>query len=126
MQSHPRRLLLEVTVDNPGDQDLEVRIGVQGPAPTWAVGEVRRQPPRATRGEGMVRAQPYLAHAPLRLDRGWRAWFELDGLLEREPTIGHYLVLEIEVGVVGQAVRERRLLPMVASNVPYPGPAGGR
>jgi len=105
-------------VDNHSGGDVAIRIGPEATqSPTASIGDLRRRPLDQSRGEDVTKDYvPYVAMQSVELRNGWRASFELNHPLGREPSIGQYLVLVIEVHDAKGAV-DRRYLPLVATNV---------
>ena len=120
---HQQQTRVELIVENGTTQDLEVRVGPEATrAPTAAIGELLRRPLDRGHGEEVPEFVPYLSMQRAEVRANWRGVFDLDSPLGREPTIGQYLVLVIEVRD-GKGGFERRLLPLVATNA---GTSGAR
>ena len=112
---HARDARLEVAFENPTDRAVEVRLGPEATRkPDAAIGEF--QPRRLDRShvEGATDFLPYLTMQPVQVEPGFRTLFALDSPLGRDPSIGQFLVLVIEVRAGGRF--ERRLLPLQATN----------
>jgi len=106
---------LVLTVDNPTKQLLHVRIGAQsGSSRDAAIGEVRMQRSGGGRLEGATGYAPFLANSLVSVEPECRAVFYVDAPLGREPSIGEYAGLHVQVGAPG-AKPERRLLPIVVA-----------
>jgi hypothetical protein len=114
---------IEVGVGNPTARAVTVRLGPQAThRPEQSIGELQHQPLDAARAEGRSEFLPFLSMQSIEVVAGTRTVFHLDDPLGREPVVGHYMVLVLEVdGADGR--RDRRLLPLVATNI---GTAAGR
>lgn len=107
---------LVLTFDNPTKQLLHVRIGAQsGSSRDAAIGEVRMQRRGGGRLEGATGYAPFLANSLVSVEPECRAVFYVDAPLGREPSIGEYAVLHVQVGAPG-VKPERRLLPIVVAS----------
>jgi hypothetical protein len=115
---HARDPRIELQVDNRSGGDVAIRVGPEATqSPTASIGDLRRRPLDQSRGEDVTKDYvPYVAMQSVELRNGWRASFDLESPLGREPSIGQYLVLVIEVHDAKGAV-DRRYLPLVATNV---------
>lgn len=112
---HDRSTRIQLTAVNPTGRDLEVAVGPESARGlTAAIGELRARPLERAAVEGVPDFVPYQALQPVPVRAGWQVEFFLDTPLGREPTIGQYLVLELEVRDGGDL--QRRRLPLVATN----------
>ena len=119
-----RETRIEVLVENSGAAPLEVRMGPEASAPRSAIGEVLLRPlggPAGARGPDMM---PYNGMQVVTVEPGWRGVFYLDAPLGRDPVLGQYFVLSVEVRDVA-GLWDRRTLPLVAANTGTM-PADGR
>jgi hypothetical protein len=115
VETHAHDLRLEVAVENPTTRAVEVRLGPEATRkPDAAIGEYQPRRLDHSRVEGAGDFAPYLSMQPVQVEPGFRTLFALDSPLGREPSIGHYLVLVVEVRAAGRS--ERRLLPLQATN----------
>jgi hypothetical protein len=112
---HRRETRVELQIENKSGRELRLAVGPEAlNNPSAAIGQVQRRPMGGGRGEDVPDYIEYLSMQPIEVRDGWRCVFYLDSPLGRDPTIGQYLVLVIEAST-GQA-RERKLLPLVATN----------
>lgn len=110
---HPTESRLELRVENPTAARLDVRVGPEATrSSSAAIGEVQHRRLDGARGEGTTDFLPYLSMQPTEIAPGEQAAFFLDNPLGREPALGHYFVLVVELQSP-QGVRQRRLLPLV-------------
>lgn len=113
---HRKDTQIRLELVNGTAQDLEVRVGPEAREnPTAAIGELQRRRLDGSRGEEVPDFVPYVALQPMPVLAGYRATFHLDNPLGREVVIGQYFVLVVEIRDA-QGRRERRLLPLVATN----------
>ncbi|GAB4148492.1 MAG: hypothetical protein Fur0037_16820 [Planctomycetota bacterium] len=118
-----RSTRIEVTAENGGKTEAEIRIGADGASRTAAIGEVWRRPIASGRGEDVPDAIPYRANDPLALDSGWRAVFFLDSPTGRDIVLGQQILLLIETRDAATGLHDHLTLPLVATNAP---PVPGR
>ncbi|MGE3174724.1 MAG: hypothetical protein AB7O97_18980 [Planctomycetota bacterium] len=114
---------IELTVANPDRRTVRVRLGPQAVRDrTAAIGEVQHRPlgrpPGSPLGEGRSDFLPFLSMQDMAVEPQTEAVFYVDHPLGTEPAVGQYLVLVLEVD--GAAGRDRRLLPLVVTNVGDP------
>lgn len=109
---------LELSLVNEADGGVVVRLGPDAMrAGTTAIGEVQLRHADRGRQDGTTDYLPYLAMQDFEIPPGGRAVFYLDSPLGREPALGQYFVLVIELRR-DRARLVRSLLPMQATNVP--------
>lgn len=114
----PREPRVELSIDNPTAQRLTVRLGPEVTrTPSAAIGEVQFRLRDRARAEGATDYLPYVSMQPVALDAGHRAAFYLDSPIGRDPAIGQYFVLVVELQTPA-GERQRHLLPLCATNVP--------
>jgi hypothetical protein len=120
---HTRDPQIELQVENRSGGDLSIRVGPEATqTPTASIGDLRRRPLDQSRGEDVTKDYvPYVSMQSIEVRNGWRAEFYLLNPLGREPSIGQYLVLVIELHDAKGAV-DRRYLPLVATNLAPPEP----
>ncbi len=117
---HPTEPRLIVRIDNPAASRLDVRVGPEATrSSTAAIGEVQHRQRDGARGEGTTDFLPYLSMQPIEVGPGQAADLYLDNPLGREPGIGHYFVLVVELQTP-KGARERRLLPLVVTGARPP------
>src|SRR5262245_39631535 len=115
---HPTELRLEVRLENPTPGRLTVRLGPQTTRdPDAAIGELQHQRLDPVRREGTTAFLPYLSMQAIEVEPGTVVTFFLDSPLGREPSIGQYFVLVVDVQGEGRG-HARLLLPLQATNVP--------
>jgi len=114
---HPSELRLEVRLENPSAGRLTVRLGPQTTRdPSAAIGELQHQRLDPARREGTTAFLPYLSMQAIEVEPGTAVTFWLDSPLGREPSIGQYFVLVVDVQ--GESRGHARLsLPLQATNV---------
>jgi hypothetical protein len=106
---------IEIAVENPTQRAVEVRLGPEATrTPDAAIGEYQPRRLDRSRVEGASDFAPYLTMQPVQVEPGIRTLFALDNPLGRDPSIGQYLVLVVEIRAQGRF--ERRLLPLQATN----------
>jgi len=115
---HKTETRIELTVENNSGQPLTLKVGAESSSPTAAIGELWRRPIGSKSGEDVPEAVPYKAHQEAELRSGWRAVFYLDSPLGRDLVLGQFFLFTIDVGA--GAIRERRTLALMATNVPPP------
>ena len=116
LSSPESRLVL--TVENPSATPLHVRVGPQsGAAKDVAIGEVRLQTREGRRIEGESSYAPFVPRSLVTVDPQCRAVFYIDAPLGRDPRVGDFVVLLVEVGAP-DAKPERRLLPLLTEAPP--------
>ncbi len=109
---------LVITVENPTPSPLHVRVGPQsGAAKDVAIGEVRLQTRDGRRIEGESAYAPFVPRSLVTVEPQCRAVFYVDAPLGREPTVGEFAVLLVEVGEP-DVKPERRLLPLITAPPP--------
>ena len=112
LRGRDARVLL--IVENPGRSVLRVKLSPQsGGDRTAALGEVRHQRIDGSALEGRSSYEPFLPAQSIELEAQQRAVFYVDCPLGREPVLGEYAVLVIEIEPRGGPM-ERRLLPLAA------------
>jgi hypothetical protein len=108
------RLLL--TCRNHGDAVASIAVGTESArGRSAAIGEIRIRPEDRLTAEGLPDFAPCRSLEPFGVDPAWMAEFYLDAPLGREPTVGQYFVLVVEVRR-GDGV-QRALLPLTAGYV---------
>ncbi|MBK8099728.1 MAG: hypothetical protein IPK26_21690 [Planctomycetes bacterium] len=115
---HQTQTRVELIAANDTGKDLEFRVGPDATRdPHTAIGEVQRRPLDNKPGEEVLDYVPYVPMQRLEVRHGWRAIFALDSPLGRDPVLGQYFVLVVEVrDPTGAMVR--KLLPLTATNAP--------
>jgi hypothetical protein len=115
---HTRDPQIELQVDNRSGGDVSIRVGPEATqTPTASIGDLRRRPLDQSRGEDVTKDfVPYVSMQSIELRNGWRAEFYIMSPLGRDPSIGQFLQLVIEVHDAKGTV-DRRSLPLVATNV---------
>jgi hypothetical protein len=115
---HPTELRLELRLENPTPGRLTVRLGPQTTRdPDAAIGELQHRRLDPARREGTTAFLPYLSMQAIDVEPGTAVTFWLDSPLGREPSIGQYFVLVVDVQGEGHA-HARLMLPLQATNVP--------
>jgi hypothetical protein len=112
---------IEMAVVNSSAAPIEVRVGAEASQREVAVGEVLRRP---LSGVGGPPTEPYNTMQAVVVEPAWRATIYLDAPLGRDPIVGQFFVLTVEVRNTAGDV-ERRSLPLVATNAGTM-PADGR
>lgn len=112
---------LEVTVENRGKGDTELKAGADGASSTAAIGEVWRRPIGAGNGEDVPEAVPYRANDAVELRPSWRAVFFLDSPLGRDLVLGQQVMFHIQTRDPATGLHDHITLPLVATNVPVAG-----
>ncbi len=114
---------LELSFVNDAPTRVVVRLGPESMrAASTAIGEVQLRHVDRARHDGTTDYLPYLAMQDFEIPPGGRAVFYLDSPLGRDPLLGQYFVLAIELRREG-APMMRSLLPLQATNVPRQGAA---
>jgi hypothetical protein len=106
---------IQVTVTNASGAPLDVRMGAEAVSSTKAIGDVLL---RAIDGPpGVVGPEwiGYVSMTSVVVEAGWRATFNLDQPLAREPALGQSFLLTVE-GKNRDGVVERRSMPLIATN----------
>lgn len=109
---------LEVTAENRGKSDVEIKAGADGASTTAAIGEVWRRPIGAGNAEDVPEAVPYRANDAVELRPGWRAVFFLDSPLGRDLVLGQQVMFNIQTRDPATGLHDHITLPLVATNVP--------
>lgn len=106
---------IQVVVSNTSGAPLEVRMGAEAVSSEKAIGDVLLRPidgPPGVSGPDWV---GYVSMSAFVVESGWRATFNLDQPLAREPALGQSFQLTLE-GKNAAGVVERRSMPLVATN----------
>lgn len=111
-----REATIELTVENPGSQPVEVRVGAVGANSTAAIGEVLVRPLGPGNREGAKSAVPYLAHQAFALPNACSATFYLDKPLGIDVDIGQFMVFRIDVNDPKTGTKDQRSIQLVATN----------
>lgn len=113
-----REARLVVTIDNPTKAIRTLRLGPQNDATNdQALGELRRQHLDGRPLEGGSAYVPFLPMQDIEVRPGTRVVLYVNTPSGKEPEVGEYLVLLLEVGAAGKRA-ERRLIPLVAAYTP--------
>ena len=106
---------IQVSGQNRSGRSIEVAVGSESTRGSdIAVGELQKRPVDRLAAEGVPDFAPYRSLERTEVPAAWRAEFFLDSPLGREPTVGQYIVLVLEVWRGEEFARRR--LPLIATN----------